>query len=162
MELASLTGGIVINSDAVRKKMAGLDVYDSAKAKAGEGIYNPDMTTKVYQTMNEKALAIVAGGTPAILDATFYSQPLRQQLKRYFAGHNITAQFVYVDCSHDELIKRIKERQQDKSISDATVDIFNQLKDRFEKPVNQVPVTIINSEKNMDEIRDQLKNIIVK
>ncbi|MBP8986292.1 MAG: AAA family ATPase [Spirochaetes bacterium] len=162
MELASLTGGIVINSDAVRKKMAGLDVYDSAKAKAGEGIYNPDMTTKVYQTMNEKALAIVAGGTPAILDATFYSQQLRQQMHRYFTGHDIATQFVYVDCSHDELIKRIKERQQDKSISDATVDIFNQLKDRFEKPVNEVPVTIINSEKNMDEIRDQLKNIIMK
>jgi len=87
---------------------------------------------------------------------------LRQQLHRYFADHNIATQFVYVDCSHDELIKRIKTRQQDKSISDATVDIFNQLKDRFEKPDNEIPVTIINSEKDMDEIINQLKNIIVK
>ncbi|MEW6526900.1 MAG: AAA family ATPase [Spirochaetota bacterium] len=162
MELASLTGGIVINSDAVRKKLAGLDVFDKAKSKAGEGIYTPQMTEKVYATMKQKALAIAHAGMPVILDGTFYSKEIRRNFYQFFKDEGIGIQFVYAQCPEEELLRRIEKREKDASISDADVETFMQLKDRFEKPDNdEQQVYKINTESGIDDIYNQLKNIII-
>ncbi|MCX8122818.1 MAG: AAA family ATPase [Spirochaetes bacterium] len=160
MELAALTGGVVINSDAVRKKLAGLDIFDNAKAKVGEGIYNPEMTERVYLTMKQKALAIAQKGNPVILDGTFYSKKLRNDFYQFFQDKGIAMHFIFADCSQDELIRRIEKRQKDASISDATVETFMQLKDRFENPDEDEPeVYKINTETGIDDIYHQLKNL---
>lgn len=158
MELAAITGGIVINSDAVRKKLAGLEIYENAKAKAGEGIYTPEMTEKVYATMKEKALAIAQRGVPVILDGTFYSKELRREFYQFFKDRGFDVHLIYADCSEDELVRRIEKRQRDASISDANVEIFMQLKDRFEKPGDDEHCVIIKTEKSIDEIRNDLKS----
>ena len=161
MEMASLTGGIVINSDAVRKKLAGLDVFDKANSKAGKGIYTPEMTEKVYATMKQKALVIALAGMPVILDGTFYSKEVRRNFYQFFKEKEIDVQFVYTQCPEEELIRRIERREKDTSISDADVEIFMQLKDRFEKPEDDVPeLYIVNSNTSIEDIRNQLQNII--
>ncbi|NMB63524.1 MAG: AAA family ATPase [Spirochaetes bacterium] len=159
--MASLTGGIVINSDAVRKKLAGLDVFDKANSKAGEGIYTPEMTEKVYATMKQKAMAIALAGMPVILDGTFYSNELRRNFYQFFKEKKIDVQFVYTQCPEEELIRRIERREKDTSISDADVEIFMQLKDRFEKPEDDVTeLYVVNSNTSIEDIRNQLQNII--
>ncbi|MEJ5361611.1 MAG: AAA family ATPase [Spirochaetota bacterium] len=161
MELASLTGGVVINSDAVRKKLAGLDVFDKAKSKAGEGIYSYEMTDKVYATMKQKALAIAHAGMSAILDGTFYSKEIRRNFYQFFKEKGINVQFVYAQCPESELIKRIERREKDASISDADVEIFMQLKDRFEKPEDEISeLHIVNSDMNIKDVRKQLQKMI--
>ncbi len=163
MELASLTGGIVINSDAVRKKLSGLDVFENARAKVEEGIYTPEMTEKVYTTMKQKALAIACAGITVILDATFYSKELRRNFYQFFRDNGIEIQFIFADCSEDELLQRIKKRENSTSISDATVEIFRQLGDRFEKPEpDETAIHIVNSEASLIDIRNQLQKIIQK
>ncbi len=161
MELASLTGGVVINSDAVRKKLAGLDVFDKARSKAGEGIYTFEMTEKVYEIMKQKALAIAHAGMSVILDGTFYSKEIRRNFHRFLKEKGIDVQFVYAQCPEKELIRRIERREKDASISDADVEIFMQLKDRFEKPEDEISeLYIVNSDTNIEDIRNQLHNII--
>jgi aminoglycoside phosphotransferase family enzyme/predicted kinase len=162
MELAALTGGIVINSDALRKKLAGLEIFDNAKANVGQGIYNPEMTEQVYATMKQKALAIAQKGIDVILDGTFYSKKLRNDFYHFFKDKGIDIHFIFADCSQDELVKRIEQRQKAASVSDATVETFVQLKDRFEKPDNdEQHVYIINTESGIDDIYNQLKNIFI-
>jgi aminoglycoside phosphotransferase family enzyme/predicted kinase len=161
MELASLTGGVVINSDAVRKKLAGLDVFDNAKAKAGEGIYNPEMTEKVYTTMKQKALAIVHAGMPVILDGTFYSKEIRRNFYQFFKNEGVDVRFIFAQCPKEELIQRIEKREKDTSISDANVEIFMQLKDRFEYPDDEITgIYLVNTNTSIEDIRNQLRNII--
>ncbi len=158
MELAALTSGIVINSDSVRKKLVGLDIFDNATAKIGEGIYTTEMTSKVYATMKEKALAIAQRGIPVILDGTFYSKELRREFYQFFKDRGFDVHLIFADCSEDELVRRIEKRQRDASISDATVEIFIQLKDRYEKPGDDERCVIIKTEKGIDEIRNDLKS----
>lgn len=161
MELASLTGAVVINSDAVRKKLAGLDVFDNAKAKAGEGIYSAEMTEKVYATMKQKALAIANTGMPVILDGTFYSKKIRKDFYQFFKDSGLDVRLIFAQYPKEELIRRIEKREKDVSISDANVEIFTQLQDRFEDPDDEIiGIYLVNTNTSIEAIRNQLRNVI--
>lgn len=69
--LAHELGGALLASDSVRKELADLDPAAPQATAFGQGIYTPDWSTRTYQTLWERAAALLAGGRSVILDASF-------------------------------------------------------------------------------------------
>ncbi|MDA0301916.1 MAG: AAA family ATPase, partial [Chloroflexi bacterium] len=68
--LATRIGAAYVSSDAVRKQLAGIDIHASGADAFREGMYAPEMTTRVYEEMAKRAAHHLALGRPVVLDAT--------------------------------------------------------------------------------------------
>jgi gluconokinase len=138
--LSQRLGYTVLRSDEIRKTLAGLNPYQSARSGFGKGIYTEEMTRKVYQTMVERAKDIVAQGGKVILDATFLRRWQRDLVLRHFPS----AVFVWVWAPEGVILKRLKTRKGD--ISDATPEVYLKQKEIFEPPTELLNTFVIQSE----------------
>lgn len=69
--LSDLTGFAVLNSDVMRKKLAGLAPTERSSEGYGSGIYSKHFTELTYQALWREAEGYLARGTGVVLDATF-------------------------------------------------------------------------------------------
>jgi uncharacterized protein len=69
----------VLNSDRIRKELAGLPAEASARARYGGGIYSPEWTERTYAELPRRAVALLAHGESVIIDASFLSAAPRQR-----------------------------------------------------------------------------------
>ena len=65
------TGFAIVNSDRVRKRLAGIHATDHVREGYQGGIYSSDFTKITYQTLLGEADARLAEGCGVIVDATF-------------------------------------------------------------------------------------------
>ncbi|MGA9822826.1 MAG: AAA family ATPase, partial [Desulfobaccales bacterium] len=69
--LGQARGWPVIESDRVRKALAGLAPGDRAETDFGQGIYAEDFSARTYAEMLRLAAAHLAEGSGVILDGSF-------------------------------------------------------------------------------------------
>jgi len=94
----------VINSDAVRKTIAGK--LGRHIAAFNEGLYNPDMYTRMMREAEKQIL----DGKGAILDATFGHKPHRDRAARLAAKHKLPWLMIHCYAS-DEITKQRLDRR---------------------------------------------------
>ncbi|HEY3168185.1 MAG TPA: AAA family ATPase, partial [Candidatus Binatia bacterium] len=99
-ELGERLGMAVINSDTVRKAMAG--TADRRVVLFNKGIYCPDMTKRTYAKMVREVEKQILKGNGAILDATFARQSHREKMAQLAAKHKVPI-FVIHCFATDEL-----------------------------------------------------------
>lgn len=100
--LSERTGIATINSDTVRKALAGKTGRQTAPYN--EGIYSATMSEKTYAKMARMADKLLAEGRAVILDATFVSRAQREKITRLADKHRI--QLLSIHCSAaDEITK---------------------------------------------------------
>ena len=87
--LADATGGVVIASDRVRKRQAGLE----ATARGHAEIYTEERTRATYAGLLERAEPVVRSGRVAILDATYARASLRDELRAWASSHGVASLF---------------------------------------------------------------------
>jgi aminoglycoside phosphotransferase family enzyme/predicted kinase len=80
--LAPRLGAHAISSDALRKRLAGLDPGERRFEAWGEGIYSPEHSRKTYEKMHERAAELLAGGHRVILDASYREPDWRRDAVR--------------------------------------------------------------------------------
>jgi len=80
--LAPRLGAHAISSDALRKRLAGLDPHERRFEAWGEGIYSPEHSRKTYEKMHERAAKLLAGGHRVILDASYREAEWRHDAAR--------------------------------------------------------------------------------
>ncbi len=158
-ELVGREGGVVLNSDAIRKKIAGLDIYHNAGADTEKGIYTPEMTEKVYRSMKEYAITCVQYGHNAVIDATFWNRDGRADLLDYFKSRNIPLHFVYTQCDEDVIIARVRKREKGSSVSDANTATIAALQSRFQEPGEEIPDDMIRTVNTGGDIKKQVEGI---
>ena len=88
--VADRLGFTVLNTDKIRKELAGLPAESSAHAPYGAGIYSAEWTERTYAELLRRARALLARGESVIADASFIS-----------AGHRAAAAAVATDTSTD-------------------------------------------------------------
>ena len=64
-------GWPVLQSDVIRKEMAGLDPLHPAPSSFGTGLYTPEMIDKTYEEMCARAQQLLGMGQTVVLDASF-------------------------------------------------------------------------------------------
>jgi predicted kinase len=133
--LAEKLGLVVISSDVKRKRLANIPLIEHRFEEFGAGIYSPEFTRKTYQKMFSEARDILNSGDSVILGASFGKAEERVKAKEF--AEKVDADFMVIECTLNEEVirKRLTERQQQPSISDARLDVFEVQKSRFESVV---------------------------
>jgi uncharacterized protein len=123
-QLARQTGAIHIRSDAVRKHLGGVPLYERGSAD----LYTPEMHQKTYDRLLDLGLKLAKQGYTVILDAKYDRQSWRQAVIEQ-AG-DIPLTIIHCDAPTEVLHDRLQQRTGD--IADATADLLaKQLLDPF-------------------------------
>ena len=112
---------LVIRSDVVRKRLAGLTPEASGKAAFGEGIYTPAMTERTYRACLETARAALCEGRPVIVDANLRSDLLRLPFAALAQELGVPLSLLICEASEAESLARISARSGDASDADASI-----------------------------------------
>ncbi len=125
----------VLNSDRVRKRLAGLAPTASAKAPFGQGIYGKEWTRKTYAALLAVAEETIRHGRTVIVDAGFRTASQRLPFLELSRRSGIPLLLLEVDASENTLRRRLRERDQGEGeVSDADLSILDQVLAGFERP----------------------------
>jgi len=120
------TGGeadppLIIRSDVVRKRLAGLSPETSSKAAFGEGIYTPAMTERTYGACLEMARAALCEGRTVLVDANFRGNRQRRLFVALAQELGVPLCLLICEASEEESLARIRARSGDASDADASI-----------------------------------------
>ncbi|GAB3244369.1 bifunctional aminoglycoside phosphotransferase/ATP-binding protein [Nocardioides dilutus] len=126
--VADRLGFVTINSDRVRKELAGVDPERSASDAFGAGLYTPEWSRRTYDEMLRRAGLLLSMGESVVLDATWGHGEQRQQVVEL--ADDISAELVVFECvlPAEEADRRISARV---GVSDADADIARRLRDQM-------------------------------
>lgn len=159
--LAARLPAIHIRSDVERKRLAGIDVYDSSESAADAGVYTAEMTDKTYHRLLHISRTLIKNAYSVIVDATFLEPAYRTLFRELAADMNIGFFILGIRADEDILFSRIRARShQNDAISEADEKILRkQLADRPVLLDEEIPFHVdvdTNAEPDYEKI---LKNI---
>ena len=130
-ELSERTGVPTINSDVVRKELAGKQ--GRQPAPYNRGIYSARMTEKTYAKIAREAEKLILSGRGVILDGTFVKRSQRQKILGLAQKHRIPLLAIHCMVSDDITQERLAQRAGvGTDVSDGRWEIYEQQKDAFE------------------------------
>jgi aminoglycoside phosphotransferase family enzyme/predicted kinase len=109
--LAPDVGAIHLRSDVERKRLAGLEESADSRSGTAAGLYGADSTRHVYEHLAKCAEHVLAGGYPAIVDATFMTRAQRALFRELAQRMSVRLQVIQCDAPMPVLRKRILERR---------------------------------------------------
>lgn len=122
-ELGERLGLAVINSDAVRKQLAGR--WGRHLVPVNEGIYSTSMTEQTYAKMARAAEKQITSGRGAILDATFVRRIHRDRIARLADKHKIPLLVIHCSASESITASRLAQRAAEGvDVSDGRWEIY--------------------------------------
>lgn len=131
-EIAKIFQLNVYRSDVIRKRIFGFSPHESAVAEYEKGIYTPEATRRTYETLLEEAKKDLVKHKSVILDATFSKRYQRERVLELSREMKADPVFVECICSEETQRKRIFERKQEKSVSDARIRHLSKQRKAFE------------------------------
>lgn len=127
--------GVMLRSDVVRKRIAGMDALQRDTRGYGEGIYNPEMSARTYATLLDQARDIITAGRWAILDATYSLRAQRDAVAALARQYQVPFVILHCTAPHEELVRRLTARAtENRDASDATAELLEQQMRNFQVP----------------------------
>ncbi|MEU8233173.1 AAA family ATPase [Actinoplanes sp. NPDC048967] len=119
--IADRLGAVVLNSDHVRKELAGLDPVTSAATTYRQGIYSPSWTERTYAELHRRARRLLERGETVVLDAS-WTDAGHRRAARDLAGETHSA-VVELRCAAGAatVVDRLARRTGDASDADASI-----------------------------------------
>ena len=130
--LGARTGFVHINSDVVRKRLAGLGAEARLSAAYEGGLYSPEHSQRTYAAMLAEAAQHLGAGRGVILDATFQRCADRDVARALARKHAVPLLLVECRCREDELRRRLEARQSRRGASDADWNVYLEQRRRYE------------------------------
>lgn len=115
-ELGAAPGAVVLRTDEVRKRLAGVGPTETLPASA----YGPAFYDRVYSVMFGEAGRALAAGRSVVLDATFVQPALRARAAEVAQAAGVAFRGVWLEAPVEVLAERIGRRAAD--ASDATLE----------------------------------------
>lgn len=109
--LADDLHGVVISSDRVRKRLAGIPAHVRAAAVGRGEIYGPEATRRTYEGVLERAEPVVASGRVAVLDATWSRREHRADALARARAWGARAFLVETCCDPGVALERLAGRE---------------------------------------------------
>ena len=131
--VAARAGAPVINSDVVRKELAGLRPRERAPAE----VYSPESNRRTYRELGRRAALALDAEPCVVVDATFRRRDDRAAFRDAFGNR---ARVVFVQCLAPTHVvaDRARERELDpRRVSDATLEIAEREGRRWE-PLDEI------------------------
>jgi hypothetical protein len=107
-------GAVILRSDEIRKRLAGVAPSEPAPAQA----YAPEATAGTYAAMFETARKLLAAGCAVVLDATFLDPAMRARAEQLAAEAGVPFQGLWLEAPLAVLAARVAGRRGDASDAD--------------------------------------------
>lgn len=155
-ELALLSGLAHLNSDVVRKELAGLPPED----RAGPEHYSEEFSLATYRELGSRAASALAAHGGAIVDATFRRRAGRDAFAEGFGAKAPAPLFVECRAPASVLAARATRREAEPAhVSDASPAIVERQRHEFE-PLDEVQAKThlaLRTDRTPDEVLDDLE-----
>lgn len=154
------TGFEILNSDMMRKRLAGASPDQHMASAYRTGIYTDEISRLTYGRLLSETENALRGGRGVIVDATFKRSVDR--LKALAIAQELEVQVLVVECvaTREEAIRRLNARaaQSSEEISDATAEVYEMQRGEFE-PIREIPPQnhlIIDTRREHDQLLSEI------
>ena len=110
-------GWVVLSSDAVRKRLAGVSESQPIAAHFEEGIYTPAWTRRTYDALLQAAGEVLVDGRSVLLDATFSRRDDRLAALALATRYGADVAFVECACAKEVALARLRRRWSERAES---------------------------------------------
>jgi len=151
-----------LNSDRVRKELAGAEAASGRSAAADRGIYTPEFSRLTYDELLVRAAAELRCGRSVLLDASYQSRGERDRVRSWAAALHTPVHFVRCICPEEEVKRRLALRGADpKAVSDGRWEILQLQLQRFEEPseLDETLLLTISTDRPVEELMAELDTI---
>jgi predicted kinase len=129
--LSDATGYPVVDTDRTRKWLLGVAPLKPLHDAPWQGAYQPSQTTQVYDECMKRASIILKSGRSVILDASFRSREVREQVRQLAARHAVRLLFVECQAPAEICRNRLERRERETGVSDGRLEIFDEFSAKF-------------------------------
>jgi aminoglycoside phosphotransferase family enzyme/predicted kinase len=159
--LAELGGGVVVSSDRVRKRLAGLAPTARPAGGRDEGLYAPQARERVYEALLARAAPLLASGRGAILDATWSRRADREKARALARAHAARCVFLETTCAPEVARARLAQREAaGRDPSDAGPEFLAVSAARFEPWAAGEPGAHVALRTDRPEWREELAKLV--
>lgn len=155
---------LYLNTDVVRKQLAGIEPSRRAGADAGKGIYTTEFSRRTYDELLKQCQDALKENPErtVVLDGSFHARAERENI---IAGLRAMCEplFVYCICPEIEIKKRLQQRLSDPSaVSDGNWEIYLQQKKKFEKPdeLSKEKLLELDTSASLEYLIERLKEFL--
>jgi len=153
----------LINTDIVRKKMEGIDIFDRRHDKFDTGLYSPEKMDTIYNKVIDIAEKHLLSGKNVVLDATFTKKKYRDKAFNIGEKNNAKVLNIHCICPDNIVKKRLEDRVKKRSISDGRWEIYKEQKKKYEPiEINDSYIEIDTSNESYDYKSKIYNNILNK
>jgi len=125
-QLLALLPAIRVRSDIERKRLHGMQEFDSSDSEPGHGLYTERAGQRVYKHLVRVAGVLLQAGYIVILDATFLYRWSRELVKSLRDSQRVSLVWVDVSAEQDELLRRLEKRSvAANESSEANAEVLN-------------------------------------
>jgi aminoglycoside phosphotransferase family enzyme/predicted kinase len=135
-ELARPFEAVVLSSDVIRKRLAGVPLTERRRGGRGsEELYSTEMTDRTYRAMLAEAERALASGRTVVADATFASLQRRADFRALARRLGVPFALVHVTASEALVRERMERRRSDEhEVSDADFQVYRLMQRQFQPP----------------------------
>ncbi len=120
-----LPEAVVLRSDEVRKREAGIPARTHVYVDYGSGLYEPAASMRTYRAMTEEAVAAAARGERVVVDAAFLTSGLRQEFYESCVRAGLNPFFIRCSAGENILRERVRRRMAEgRDVSDAHLAVL--------------------------------------
>ncbi len=153
----------MVDSDYVRKTLAGIEPEERRLVGFGEDIYSKEMTGRVYNAMTDIARRMVAEGYSVILEASFSRKEQREQVLDFASRDGTRLLFVYCTADMPVLEKRLIERERSgEGFSDGRLQLLPRQLEQYEEP-DELPGGVLlklDTDRPLEALADEVMDRI--
>ncbi len=126
---------VILRSDEMRKEITGVGKGRHAYSSLGEGIYTPELTSRIYCLMLERAVECARMGKKVIVDATYLKAEQRRDFHETCIAEGQNPFFIHCFASEAVLKERIRKRMEaGMDVSDADIAVLEHQLEHLEDP----------------------------
>ena len=155
-QLAEKIGALQIRSDIERKRLFGYRAQEHTGSGLDSGLYTQEASRKTYLQLADCAKVVIAAGFSAIIDAAFLKTEQRDLFRKLAAECGVQFFIVDFQASDEELLRRIRQRQND--ASEATTDVLQQQQQSAQPLSAEEQAYVITIDTESDNALDRLLN----
>lgn len=159
--LSEQTGFIPLNSDVIRKRLAGVLPTAHVEAEYRSGIYSEEFSQRTYATLFAQAEEELGAGRGVIVDATCKRREDRHALLEIAHRQQVPVLFLECRASLIEVERRLCERERrGDSVSDATWELALHEQETF-PAFDDIPErchVVVDTEQNIDEVLEAVED----
>lgn len=143
---------VYLSSDEERKRLLNISPFEHHFEEFEKGIYGREITEKTYQRLIKRTLEEISYGRDVVLDATFREKNFRVKLLEALKPYKIEPLWILCTAPDEVVKERIEKRLKEKSVSDASFEIYLKQKEKFELPTDTPNLLILDTSGSLQNL----------